>query len=435
MNKIKIIYCLEKALLLNFSIFLIFTPYSERLVKVCFCVAVFIWLALSILKQGRRFYRGLFVANPLNKPILFFLAVAIVSTVFSLDFRHSQSVFFERYLPYVVFLWIGAGIVHPVRCLLSNGVNPVRNKMPKVSGKSPVWISNGALYFLIISFVFSGIIFGAGGVWDYLHYRPAALWTVFGREIAFKAFPLYLVYYIPLSFMLLLFAKRWLRVLGLVSLILLIPCWVWQSSRGAWVAIPLGILIIAFFKNKRLTSILFLVFIAVFFLLFSLNPERVRTIVVPARWSGRVEIWSASVDIFKDFPVFGAGVGMHPHLLNKYAPPQGLPGGDIHLHSHNTYLEVATEMGIIGLLAFLWIFVAFFKNAFKTIKQASSDREVMLLGLTGSILAMLIFALSTTVITVGVPTLMFWFLLGMASGLLKPNGHNPVQPTQSDKFD
>jgi O-antigen ligase len=127
-----------------------------------------------------------------------------------------------------------------------------------------------------------------------------------------------------------------------------------------------------------------------------------------------------AIKIFRDFPFFGAGLGMYEELFGKYwCPPLGYEAIS-YLHAHNTYLEIFSEMGIVGFLAFLWIFAVFFKNTFKTIRNISSDKQVILLGLTGSLIATLIFALFCSIILVGVEiSALFWFLFGMASGLLK----------------
>jgi O-antigen ligase len=94
----------------------------------------------------------------------------------------------------------------------------------------------------------------------------------------------------------------------------------------------------------------------------------------------------------------------------------------LNLHAHNTYLEIASEMGTVGILAFLGIFLVFFAKALKKIpqldKQGQEDEKAMFLGLLGTILCILIFAFSTTIITVGVNnSLYFWLLFGMATAM------------------
>jgi len=424
----KPIFYLENILLGIICIFLIFVPYDKHLIKICLCWSVFFWLLINILKYKQRFYRGFITHSPLNKPLLLFLVAAIISTIFSLNPYHSQSIFFERYLPYAILFWMGMSLV----------VNSNRDSF------RPHGVSLKNLYFLIGAFILSGVLFGVGAVWDYLHFHPCRLFTVFGKTIAFSMFPLYLVYYIPLSFILFLNVNQheysgnanrgkfnifsfsrlvtdknkrrlWLRIGALVGLLFLVPSWIWQGSRAAWIAIPLSLLLITFIRNKRLTLILLLIFTIGFFLLPNLKFERAKSIMSYPNYPERPAIMKAAVNMFEDFPVFGSGLGMHEKLVNHYSDSEG----EIHLHAHNTYLEIADEMGLVGLFAFLWIFVVFFKNAFRTIRIATGEQQTILLGLTGTIVATLIFAFGCSIITIGTQGApMFWFLFGITSGLL-----------------
>lgn len=395
-RKEKLIASLEKCLLLNFCIFLLFVPYAKRVAKVCFYTGVSLWLLINILKYKKRVYRDFFLPNPLNKPLFVFLVIAVISVVFSVNPYHSQSIFFERYLMYAILFWLAQWIV-------VNGRG--RDDMKVAFSKN--------LYFLVSAIILSGVIFGLGGVFDYLRFHPRRLFTVFGNRIAFGMFSLYLVYYIPFCFGLFMGKGKptmWFRIGGVISLILLIPCLFWQGSRATWIAVPSSLLIVTFIKNKKAALFLLLVFITCFILLFVLQVERMKkldTLVV------REDLLKAAVDIFRDYPVFGAGLGMYEKLVSQYS------NGFTALHAHNTYLEIASEIGGVGLLSFLAIFVVFFKNAFRVIKSAKGGEQVILLGLSGSVIATLIFAIGASVITVGVQgAYLFWFLFGMASGLV-----------------
>lgn len=399
MQKLKIY--LEKVIVINFCIFLFVAPYSKHLVKVYFSLGIVGWLLLNILNYKNKFYRGIIPPNPLNKPILLFLIASVFSVIFSSDPYHSQSIFFERYLPYVMLFWMATG--------LTQNINRDKNTLKN-------------LHILVLSFLLSGIFLGIGAVRDYFLFSPYRLFTVFGKEISFHMLGLYLTYFIPMSFVLLSFSKRWYRWLGFISLVLLVPSWVWHASRAVWISAILGLLIISttsWLKNKNRKSplLLFLILIFVFFIFTSkFYPTRLKKMF---EYSDRLAIMEVAVKMFENFPLFGAGLGMYEKSFSKYwQPPPGYEKFS-YLHAHNTYLEVLSEMGIVGFLAFLGIFVAFLKKAFKAIKNISSDREIILLGLTGNLIATLILALFGSIILVGVqgPAL-FWFLFGMAAGCL-----------------
>jgi len=77
----------------------------------------------------------------------------------------------------------------------------------------------------------------------------------------------------------------------------------------------------------------------------------------------------------------------------RYELPENYPvPKKLNLHAHNTYLEVASEMGIIGLGAFIFIFGYFFFKARRRLANPlnlTQDERAIFTGLTASILAVL----------------------------------------------
>ena len=154
--------------------------------------------------------------------------------------------------------------------------------------------------------------------------------------------------------------------------------------------------------------------------------QRAGTILHPLSkntFVARKNLFDFAVDVFKAKPVFGAGVGMYEIIPSA---AKNFNGKEIHLHAHNTYLEVLCEMGAVGFLAFLWIFVVFFKNMFRSIRLCRDNNiQAIQIGLVGSIIGGLIFALSCTIITVGFQDApMFWLLFGIAAGSIPQEKQN-----------
>jgi len=382
---------LENALLLNCSLFLIFSAYSKILSKVFLIIGIVLWFLINILKNKKRFYRYLIPANPLNRSLLIFLIAAILSTAFSQNLYHSQKIFLNRYLIYIIFAWLG--------CLITK--------------------SKKNLNILIGAVILGSIVTGLGGILDYQRFKPERLYTTFGININLS---FYLIMVIPLNFMVLFFIKnKFLKAGALVATLLLLPCFIWNASRSAWVAGVFSVLFIIFIKERRLALILVVILIIANLFLPQSNKDRVAEIVGTGVLADRPAIMESAFKIFKDYPVLGAGPGMYEKLFSQYYVAPKKYQGFTYLHAHSTYLEVMAEMGIIGLLAFLGIFTVFLINAFKTIKTTSGNKQVILLGLTGSIIATLILSLAVTIITVGVNTsTLFWFLFGMGIALILP---------------
>lgn len=380
----KIAGFLEKALLADFSVFLIAVFYCKYITKVLFCLGVGLWLAICLLRFKYRFYRHLIPKTPLSKPLLFFGLALIASVIFSLNFYHSQSILFERYLWYFLFFFLGS------------------------------YLAKGRFNLLVLigSAALGGIILGAGGIWDHYHPVTGRLFYSFGIHIGFTPF---LVFSIPLFFLIGVFGKaKLLRLGSLMAVAALFPCLIANYSRAAWAAVAISVLVISFIRNKKAVLGVLALLAVVFLFLHPSVQQRVKTSVDPAAWGGRIEMYKGAFEIFKDFPVFGAGLGECEKLFPVYMPELGQ-----HLHVHNTFLEVLLETGLIGLTAFLGIFFIFFRNAFKSMRLIQ-DKDVgaIQLGLSAGILAGLLFALTCTIITVGIQdAVLFWFLLGMGAGI------------------
>ncbi|MCG2712788.1 MAG: O-antigen ligase family protein, partial [Candidatus Omnitrophica bacterium] len=186
------------------------------------------------------------------------------------------------------------------------------------------------------------------------------------------------------------------------------------------------LLIVSSLKSRKLTFCLlsFLIIIGLFLPLYL--KQRAITTFDPLTWGERLPLWRMSLDMFADFPVFGAGLGMQEHLFNRYWKSP-FPLHFQFYDAHNNYLGILSETGIIGLITFVCIFISFFKHVFVILNEISGSRQVILMGLNYSVIAALIFACSASNITGGVKEMaVFWFIFGMASGLiaLKENQEN-----------
>ena len=66
---------------------------------------------------------------------------------------------------------------------------------------------------------------------------------------------------------------------------------------------------------------------------------------------GRFEVWTSAIDMFKDYPAIGVGIGQ---WRTKYEESYRLPSENQHLyHAHNNFIQLLSEVGILGLLGVL----------------------------------------------------------------------------------
>ncbi len=96
----------------------------------------------------------------------------------------------------------------------------------------------------------------------------------------------------------------------------------------------------------------------------------------------RLQLWSVSVKIFADHPWFGVGLWNFPKYMHRYLPP----GVDLDfVVPHNTYLEVAVELGSVGLLLFVALLALSLWNLGRMRRAAIAAKDAYYSALTGSL--------------------------------------------------
>jgi O-antigen ligase len=166
-------------------------------------------------------------------------------------------------------------------------------------------------------------------------------------------------------------------------------------SRGAWIATAVSVLVMLLVFSWRIavaaigvTSLLLVVLAmgsggAAF-------GERVTSIVTsgsePDRSvRDRYALWSAAIGIWRDHPVLGVGLKDFVEYRDRYAPMSLSAGSDVDdpragyrreplLSPHNQYLQVLSEQGTVGILAFGGLLAALGFTALRRRRGAAPDR-------------------------------------------------------------
>lgn len=158
---------------------------------------------------------------------------------------------------------------------------------------------------------------------------------------------------LPLSYYLLAGCRaQWQRWICVGSIAITLPALILAASRGALVGLAVGLAMIAVRSSRRARTLTALVVILAPALLLApssplqrlLNPTRADLISTDAR-AGH---WAAALEMIREHWLLGVGAGNFKSL----APAFGLQE-KIQPHiAHNTYLEIAAEMGLPGLILF-----------------------------------------------------------------------------------
>jgi putative inorganic carbon (HCO3(-)) transporter len=80
-------------------------------------------------------------------------------------------------------------------------------------------------------------------------------------------------------------------------------------------------------------------------------------------WDKRAEIWSRALYMIQDFPFTGIGAGTFGRVVNTLYPLFLVRADPETIHAHNLLLQVAVDLGIPGLIAFVSLLLLTFWSA------------------------------------------------------------------------
>ena len=146
----------------------------------------------------------------------------------------------------------------------------------------------------------------------------------------------------------------------------------------------------------------------------------------PASAEGRLPIWSDSLNLLRAYPVFGSGLGTYGTAFLKY---QTTAVDLDYSFAHNDYLQLATELGLVGFLIFLGLMSAVFIRAIRTAAQGP-DRTARMLGLgcAGAMAAISFHSLTDFNMYIPANALVLAWIAGIVAGL--PCRAEPEVPAQ-----
>lgn len=263
-----------------------------------------------------------------------------------------------------------------------------------------------------------------------LPFIPDALYQRFFVLVADPAHPNViagaLVILLPVTLAGLLFGWQELkgveRTIGLLCVASMSAVLLLSLSRGAWVAIGLAGLALVVLRWQQGWIAVVLSLLAAAAGIYWFGPQRALEALVASKTvgslTGRLEVWSRATDMILDFPFTGIGMGAFQPLADQLYPFLIFEPGQV-FHAHNLFLQVAVDLGIPGLLAWLWLLAVVIVQAVKVYRAGRAEHDPLLTalgaGLLCSQLALIIHGL-TDAVTWGMvrPAPVVWALWGAA---------------------
>lgn len=389
--------------LLIFTLFYAFLAWKRRDLAIVFLIFVlpsylfrfgFFGIPMTVLELMILVLFGVWILRqaidpqPLSKnhfkyPILFFLLVSVVAIFVSDDLRSAlgswKAYFLEPILFFIVFIntirqkkdWqkifyafglsaIVLGVIAIVQKITGIGLYfETGNEIGRVTTVFGYPNANGLFLTPIIILYF-------GWLFDSIFFVIPSGTAVKSRDLLFK-----------------------IAVLILSCLTIY-----FSQSEGAWIASAVGITIFLLVKKQARKFMLAILLLGaiLFFSLPQTNFFQSKILLQDFSGQIRLAMWSDTWQMLKNNPIAGAGLANYQNKMLKYHR-EIISLNDnidhqveIYLYPHNIFLTWWSELGILGLIALIWLAIRYFWLLVKNAKNKNSDLAVILISVLAGVL-------------------------------------------------
>ena len=396
LERIKIINFCDKVILFSLFAVAFFLPISKAVIESLSITAIVFYLVKKFIAHED------ISKTPLNGGIYAYLIVCVFSIFLSSNLKISARTFFAKTLQDIAFFFAVSETL-------------LRGKRLKI-----------ILYILFIS----SFILGIDGIYqyftriDFIRYRPRIFEErIYASFATPNSFGCYLAMVLPflLAHFFLKIRLKVSKILYLGLFLLLFSCLLLTMSRGAWFAFLSSVLFMGIWIRS-----LALFFLIIGIMIIVTQPfyppylkERLRNFFIFTDTSSidRKIIWQAGWKMFISKPWIGVGLGAFMFNFRKFAVNGyqfGVP------YAHNCYLQMASEIGIIGLASFLLILALFFYHGIKTLntKEKTFTWHVLLASQAAILGYCVQMGVDTTLYALDLGML-FWLVLGIGVAAMK----------------
>lgn len=191
--------------------------------------------------------------------------------------------------------------------------------------------------------------------------------------------------------------RRWLALFLVVPLLIVGNGLILSQSRSSWLAVLIAIILLLWLAGWKWPAMLISGVIAVGLVLLlviaagTLFP--VDNLMQSAADSliRRMAIWRFSLEMLSRAPIAGIGLGVYEEAFAAQFPSLPLVGGRIAPpHAHNLWLQVALDLGVPGLIAWVVLFVSLGYKLYQSCSEKQSPRYPLCMGVGAAIVVMVI---------------------------------------------
>ena len=397
----------------------IFNPPKELAFNILVIVGLMLWFLKMTAKEEVKITR-----NPLNLPVLVFMAICPLSLLWSNS-------------PMVSLLELPLFLAGPILYFIV--VNNIKNEHQ----------INRLLTTLLIISSLLGIygIFQYNGI-DFSFWKAnVGRNQVFGLFGNVNYFAEYMIVPLPLAISLFFATRNRIhKILLLVGILTMGGSLILTFTRGSYLAIGISSLFMfflylasrgkSFIKEHKKIFILILTLIILVTFLFTLpNPlnksgtviSKIKSRISISQFTKgsslkrRIAIWKFTGMMIKDHPLLGSGIGIFKYNSLNYQAKLFNQGENRRLYPygiadkvHNEYLQLGAEIGLLGLGIFLWFIITYFNYGIKLLKRLKDEyKQGIVIGLMGGVVAVLIDAVFGFPLHLSATLVLFWLFIGL----------------------
>lgn len=337
-----------------FYVILFWAPYSSAVIESSSSVILLLWIIKRIVenlinKKNISVSQFLQTFKPaysfLNKSIYVFLFVCLLSIATSAFWDYSIGKFLSKTIQWFVLFFIFIEVFKT---------------------KKQIFLCLKILIFTTFSVGLDGIYQFITGNDIFMGYKIIPFSKVTASFNTSNDLAAYLTFFTPSILLYIVLSKFKLfgkYVIAICWLVIVIPFFlsgVRAAILGCVLALIWGFFIIqVFFKNNNFLKEIGMIGMVCLIVLTSLTIfkkdlflKRFETV----NW--RLGVWTQTVEMIKDRPLFGHGPNTFMSVFQVYR----VNDFENPTFAHNCYIQLACEVGIIGLLSFLFIFVELTKQ-------------------------------------------------------------------------
>jgi tetratricopeptide (TPR) repeat protein len=258
----------------------------------------------------------------------------------------------------------------------------------------------------------------------------------------------YTIMTLPAGFILLITEKRWMRLISAIPFLLALYYLIISKNRGGYMGFlflftfGIGFMVLKFIKDKKVPFLsiakylvpslaifaLFLAFhpsgkgaVSKFLTSFDLNHPTVQT---------RLHAWKSALYMIKDHPLLGVGIANYEIYSWKYQTEKlermTLATNTRVDKTHNEYLQVLSELGIIGFGLFVWLLFEIGRSILNGISKGENIFYALSFGM--GIIAILVDSLFAFPLQFPATVVHFWIYAGIITKMDPFN--QPIKATE-----